>query len=167
MSRLFIAVTPPEEILDRIARLERPDERGVRYTGRHQWHVTLRFLGEADPREAVEALGRLEAEPVEVVLGPEVTRLGRHVVVVPAEGLAELAAAVGEVTADIGRPPDTRPFAGHLTIARLKRRGSGRVVGAPLEGRFTAGRVELISSELGPDGPLYETVATRALGTRT
>ncbi|MDZ7733726.1 MAG: nicotinamide-nucleotide amidohydrolase family protein [Acidimicrobiia bacterium] len=106
VSRLFVAAFPPEEVLDVLAGLPRPDEAGVRYTHRDQWHVTLRFLGQADEQEAATALGRLDAAPAEVTLGPQVSRLGRNVAVVPASGLDEVAAAVAEVTAEIGEPSD-------------------------------------------------------------
>ena len=39
----------------------RPARTGVRYTTRPQWHVTLRFFGEADVDEAVDALDAVDA----------------------------------------------------------------------------------------------------------
>lgn len=163
MARLFVAIRPPDEVLDAIAALERPAEPGVRYTSREQWHLTLRFLGEADVSEAAAALDELDAEAAQVVLGPQVSRLGRDVVVVPARGLDDLARAVREATASIGQPPDPRPFAGHLTVARLRRRGACRIAGAPISATFTAREVELVRSHLDPDGARYEAVAVRPL----
>ena len=55
-ARLFIAVWPPPVVLDAIARLPWPAVEGVRYTTRDQWHLTLRFLGNADIDEAQQAL---------------------------------------------------------------------------------------------------------------
>ncbi|MER3453020.1 MAG: RNA 2',3'-cyclic phosphodiesterase, partial [Acidimicrobiia bacterium] len=43
--RLFVAVWPPEEVLDVVAKLPRPGVVGLRWTSREQWHVTLRFFG--------------------------------------------------------------------------------------------------------------------------
>ena len=60
-ARLFVAVWPPPEVLDVLAALPRTERPGVRWTTRDQWHVTLRFLGMADPAEAVEAVRRIEA----------------------------------------------------------------------------------------------------------
>lgn len=163
MSRLFVAVRPPADVLDLLASLPRPAEPGVRYTTRAQWHVTLRFLGDADVASAVAALDDLEADRVEVVLGPRVSRLGRDVVVVPAAGLDEVTAAVNQVTATIGDPPDPRPFTGHLTVARLRRRGACRIAGAPLSASFAARDVQLVQSHLEADGARYEVLADRPL----
>jgi 2'-5' RNA ligase len=55
--RLFVAVRPPDDILDAVAALPRPTHPGVRWTARDQWHVTLRFLGEVeDPTPVAAAL---------------------------------------------------------------------------------------------------------------
>lgn len=164
MARLFIAVWPPEDVLDAVAALPRPDEPGVRWLPRAQWHVTLRFLGEADPEVAAAALARVEAAPVEVVLGPQVSRLGRFVVCLPARGLEPVAAAVGAATAAIGQPPDPRPFNGHLTLARLRHRGACGVTGTPFTASFTARAVHLVRSETRAEGAVYTDLAERRLG---
>jgi 2'-5' RNA ligase len=44
--RLFVAVWPPNDVVDVLADLPRPDVAGVRWTTQGQWHVTLRFLGQ-------------------------------------------------------------------------------------------------------------------------
>src|SRR5262245_34664121 len=110
MARLFVAVWPPPDVVDLLAALPRPKVRGVRWTTPHQWHVTLRFLGEADPETARAALTTLDADGCEAVLGPGASRLGRGVLAVAVDGLAELAAAVAQATVGIGRPPEPRPF---------------------------------------------------------
>ncbi len=40
----------------------------------------------------------------------------------PAEGVDELAASVGEATRFVGDPLPDRPFVGHMTVARFRRR---------------------------------------------
>ncbi|NIR41602.1 MAG: RNA 2',3'-cyclic phosphodiesterase, partial [Actinobacteria bacterium] len=55
MPRLFVAVWPPPSVVDLLARLPRREEPGVRWTTEAQWHVTLRFLGRADPADATAA----------------------------------------------------------------------------------------------------------------
>lgn len=147
-----------------MAALPRPAEPGVRWLPREQWHITLRFLGEVDPDEAAAALARVSAPPAEVVLGPQVARLGRFVVCLPAVGLDDLAAAVVGATAAIGRPPDPRPFAGHLTLARLAHRGACGVAGTPFTGRFTADAVALVRSTTRSGGAEYANVVTHRLG---
>jgi 2'-5' RNA ligase len=162
-ARLFVAAWPPARVLDAIAALARPEDPGVRYTTRDQWHVTLRFLGSADVDEAGAAFGRIEAHAAVVELGPAVARLGRSVVVVPARGLEAVAAAVVEATAEVGEPPDPRPFAGHLTIARLRHRPACRVAGQAITERFSVDELHLVRSDLHPRGARYRTVATVAL----
>ncbi len=146
MARLFLAVWPPRDVLERLAALPRPDEPGVRWVPDERLHLTLRFLGEADPDVVDAALTNLELPAARVTLGPVVGRLGRNVVVLPAAGLDELAAAVRNATSGIGRPPDPRPFAGHLTLARLKQRAACGIAGAPFRATFPVKEVALVES---------------------
>jgi 2'-5' RNA ligase len=167
--RLFVAVWPPPEVLDAVEALDRPAQAGVRWTTREQWHVTLRFLGRVDDVEMVAArlgsVGAVAAAPSGVGLtataGPVTTGLGRSLVVLPVSGLDRLAAAVVGLTASFGEPPEPRPFAGHVTLARAKRgAGVGGLVGAPLSARWPVSEVTLVASELHPAGARYS-VLTR------
>ncbi|MEZ5141267.1 MAG: RNA 2',3'-cyclic phosphodiesterase [Acidimicrobiales bacterium] len=163
-SRLFVAVTPPDDVLDAIAALPRPAEPGVRWTKRPAWHVTLRFLGnDVDVLDAIAAVGALDAAPAVAEVGPAVSRLGRNVVCLPVAGLDALAAAVRDATAGVGDPPEQRRFAGHLTLARLKHRAACGVAGTPFRARFDVPEVELVRSTLGDRGPTYEVLARRLL----
>jgi 2'-5' RNA ligase len=164
--RLFVAVEPPPEVLDRIAALPRPDEPGVRWTRPEHWHVTLRFLGEAPLDAAVDALARLDAPAAVAEVGPVVSRLGRNVVCLPVRGLDALAAAVAEATGRVGEPPDPRPFTGHLTLARLRHRGACGLAGTPFAATFPVTEVRLVRSELTADGPVHTVEATRSLRPR-
>jgi RNA 2',3'-cyclic 3'-phosphodiesterase len=163
MPRLFIAVRPPEAVLDAVAALPRPEAPGVRWVSPSQWHVTVRFFGEAPLEPVVEALGGLPArmagsDPVEAVVGPAVSRLGRHVLCLPVAGLDGLAGAVRDLTAGFGQPPDPRPFAGHLTLARLQRRVACGLAGQRFAARFPVNDVELVRSTLGRGGATHEVV---------
>jgi RNA 2',3'-cyclic 3'-phosphodiesterase len=160
--RLFVAVWPPPDVLDLLAGLPRAEQAGVRWTTPDQWHVTLRFLGAADPDEVSAALrplgGRLG--PVEVVMGPRVGRLGRGVLMVPVAGLDAVAAAVVDVTRHLGHPPEPRPFLGHVTLARLKGAPACGLTDRVVRARWTATELALVRSELHPHGARYTTVAT-------
>jgi len=160
--RLFVAVWPPPDVVDRIASLPRPSVPGVRWTGREQWHVTLRFLGRVDEIDPVnEALAGVVAPPLEAAVGPEVGRFGQRVLHVPVDGLAPLATAVVAATAGLGEPPEDRPFAGHLTLARVRR--GARVdlrplAGSPIDGRWPVTELTLVESRLGGAGARYDIV---------
>lgn len=162
-----MAVWPSSEVVDVLRALPRPPVPGLRWTTEDQWHVTLRFLGEAEVEEAAAALDALswDGGPVEAVLGPRTERLGRTIVHVPVAGLDEVAAAAVAATAGVGEPPADRPFRGHLTLARAHR---GRVdlrplVGAAMAGRWPVEEVTLVAGRLHPQGARYEVVSRAPL----
>jgi 2'-5' RNA ligase len=156
--RWFVAVVPPRGILDGLAVLPRPDSPGVRWEPSERWHVTLRFLGAADRRDVSAALASVRLPRATAVLGPRVERLGAGVVVAPVSGLDALAAAVVDATAAIGRPPDPRPFWGHLTLARLRRGAGCPLLGVAIGGAFVVREVVLVDSRTTPSGPRYVVV---------
>ena len=160
MSRLFVAVWPPAVVLDGIEALHRPVDDGGRWTRRDQWHVTLRFLGSADIDEVTRALAGVRHPPVEAVVGPATELLGVGVLHLPVAGLDSLADGVVAATRDLGRPPEDRPFLGHLTLARMAGEPPEGVLGQAFSERFAVGAVHLVSSSLGGDAARYETVAT-------
>jgi RNA 2',3'-cyclic 3'-phosphodiesterase len=145
-------------VLDAVDALPRPELSGVRWTGRDQWHVTLRFLGDADAADVRSALGCVEAPVVEAQVGPAVKRLGRGVLCIPVSGLDAVAAAVIDATRSIGRPPEHRDFRGHLTLARV----NGRMphVSTGIDCRWTVATFDLVRSHLGGGPARYETLAT-------
>jgi 2'-5' RNA ligase len=162
--RLFVAVWPPPEVVAALAELPRPALPDVRWTTPDQWHVTLRFLGDvASPDDAVAALSSVVAPAAEAVVGPAVALVGRRILSVPVSGLERVAEAVITATAGIGDPPPSRPFTGHVTLART-RGGRGRgAAGAAIEARWTVREVHLVRSHLSSRGARYETVATTVL----
>jgi len=166
VARLFVAVTPPDEVLSSIDALSRPGVVGLRWTTRAQWHVTLRFLGRVDDGAVgavVDALRSVDVPPgVVASLGPATARFGQRVLQVPVDGLDALASRVVDATGAFGDPPDDRPFRGHLTLARVGR-GAARVdlrplCGAPLRATWPATSFELYASELHPHGARYTVV---------
>ena len=104
--RLFVAVWPSDEVGAALVGLPRPGVPGLRWTRHDQWHVTLRFLGESDPEEAAVALADLAAQPAVAELGPVTRLLGQRIVVVPVDGLDELARTVVATTVGLGGPPE-------------------------------------------------------------
>lgn len=156
-----MAVWPPDDVLDRVAALDRPAIGGLRWTNRGQWHVTLRFLGQTDLAPAVAALARVVAGPVRAQLGPAVSRFGHRVLHVPVSGLDDLAQAVVAATANLGRPPGPRPFHGHLTLARVAKTAKvdlRRLAGVPLQAGWGVESFCLVESRLSSAGASYEVV---------
>ncbi|MGD9704514.1 MAG: 2'-5' RNA ligase family protein [Acidimicrobiia bacterium] len=166
MSRLFIALWPPDDVLDQLEALPRVERAGVRWTTREQWHVTLRFLGGAELDAAARALSTLRHPPVEAALSGRIGRLGRSVLMVPVTGLDSLAAAVLDATAEVVAVVDGRGsrFLGHLTLARLKGAPACGLIGAELDARWQANEVSLVDSVHGSGPASYRTLATVPLG---
>jgi 2'-5' RNA ligase len=166
--RLFVAVWPPDDVFDLIGALPRPDVEGLRWTKRDQWHVTLRFIGSVELEDAAGAFRRISALATTARLGPEVGRFGKRVLHVPVQGLESVAAAVVEATGEIGRPPEPRPFNGHVTLARARDRRRGvdlrSLTGTPITATWPLTEVCLVESHLHPHGANYEVVETVSLG---
>jgi 2'-5' RNA ligase len=152
-----------------VAALERPKVVGARWTTRDQWHVTLRFLGEVDDAllgDVASAVGGLGRLTVTARLGPAVELLGPRVVPIPVAGLDEVGSRVIDATAGFGRPPEDRPFRGHLTLARLKgvrRRDLAPLLGTPIDVAWTVEELHVVRSHLSPKGARYESVALVSL----
>ena len=163
MARLFVAVWPPSSVVEIIAGLPRAEIDGLRWTAPDQWHVTMRFFGEADVDEVMEACGRVDAAACDLTLGPRVERLGRGVVMVPVHGLDAVADAVIAATGTVGRAPEARAFRGHVTLARTKGAARCPLVGRPVSAAWTATEIALVRSDLHSHGARYTTVATFAL----
>lgn len=166
-----MAVWPSEEVVRTLLTLPRPEITGLRWTTDDQWHVTLRFLGSCDLGDAEAAFSQIAASSTTAVMGPAIDRFANAILHVPVSGLDELAAATLAATADVGEPPDGRPFQGHLTLARTSRRGPkvdlGAYVGQPLAGEWPVDEITLVSSKTGPTGATYEIVSRLPLSTRS
>lgn len=162
-----MAVWPSPEIVRTIASIDRPEVPGLRWTRPEQWHVTLRFLGPLDdPERVIEAISTVRAPAPVAELGPAVGRFGSQVLHVPVAGLEELAADAVATTAELGEPPDSRPFRGHITLARVSRTAKVKLsplAGAPVSGRWRAREVTVVASELDRDGARYSIVARHGL----
>jgi 2'-5' RNA ligase len=171
--RLFVAVWPTDEVIEIISGLERPDLPDLRWTGRPQWHVTLRFLGEVEEVDLVsDALSVLAGSgTAQAAIGPSTAWFpGRRVLQVPVSGLEDLSGRVSEAIS--GAWPGRRAatdvearFRGHLTIARVRGRGrvdtdqAVRLAGAPVSAEWTVTSLSLVSSSLRSGGPAYSEVS--------
>lgn len=192
MLRLFISAHLTPDLLAAIgdvqARLKRQlDGLPLAWTRPEGIHLTLKFLGDTDPRRVDGIVAGLRAAVSSHLLftvavaglgcfpnlrQPNVIWVG---VQDPDRALQRLAAAVDAATARLGWEKETRPFSGHLTLARVKReagheerRAIGEQVGHfalpdPL-GLLPIASLHLMASELNPGGSIYTEVAAAPLG---
>jgi 2'-5' RNA ligase len=173
--RLFVAVSLPPDVTTLVRDLPRPDLASLRWTTEDQWHITLRFLGEVEEPSAVAdalkevpaMLGGAGVDGVDAFLGAVTAWFrGRRILHVPVAGLDALARVVGTATTPWGDVSEEPPFAGHLTLARVRQRETGpaNLAGTPISAEWTVDEVVLMSSTLGPGGSRYGIVARVPLG---
>jgi 2'-5' RNA ligase len=126
--RLFTALDPPEPVRHQLAALQAPGDLDARWTDPEQFHVTVRFIGDAAPDEAArfdEALADVEATIVECrPYGLDVlpSRRNPSVLIVGLErsdDLMTLYEAVSEALEGEGLNPEDRTYRPHVTLARL------------------------------------------------
>lgn len=178
--RLFVAIPVPDAADTAIDAALAPVRRelpGARWIEAPNRHVTLKFLGET-PEERLgaiaDAIGMVAAsfDPFPLSLAGLGTFPGANRARVLWVGLADpdgsvprLAAAVDAAT---GSPAtEFRPFAAHLTVARLDppRRVPDPVVGTPVPPfAWTVASILLYRSHLGGGPPRYEGLAEATLG---
>ncbi|MEU8540689.1 RNA 2',3'-cyclic phosphodiesterase [Streptomyces sp. NPDC048717] len=171
--RVFIALAPPDEAKDELARELRPAYEAypaMRWNRIEDWHITLAFLGELPvaavpllrpPLQEIAATRR----PLELAL-----RGGGHfderVLWTGVDGdLAGLHLLADDVRATVrgcGIPFEGRPLRPHLTLARARRGDTVSAVEAAaglagFSGRhWPAGRLHLVGSNIGRGpGPIH------------
>jgi 2'-5' RNA ligase len=174
VTRAFVAVHPPPDVLDAVAACAEaaathaPAPSGARWTTRDQWHLTLQFLGNRADVDAVgAALGAIAVRGAPVRLGgvgafPSARR-GRVLWLGVADGaelLTQLAAAVGVLLAPLGHEPEARAYHPHLTLARWKAPADLRGLcdalgGAPVGDAWTVDEVVVYESRLARSGARY------------
>ena len=175
--RVFIAIELPESVRSRIAALVgRLRESGARvsWVRPENMHLTLRFLGEADP-EPVERLEHIlsDAYKATPAFALQVQGTGAFpntrkpsviwVGVGPLEGpLMQVQDAAEAAARAIGLPPEKKAFHAHITLARIRNARAARPLMERFEeerdfdaGEFSVASVSLFSSQLTPKGPIY------------
>lgn len=187
MSRAFVAIVPPREVLDgvskwswraahRPAELALPRLLGPRWTTRPQWHLTVQFLGNGvDLDDAAAALASVRGASVHVRLGglggfPSERRAGVLWlgVIEGARELSTLANEVGDAMAPVRPASVEREYHPHLTLTRLARpadlRAAAAAAGrAAIGPRWVADRLTLFESMPVSSGPRYRVHAGVAL----
>ena len=175
--RLFFALDPPAALTRKIENLVKKFDTPpnfVRWVRAGNMHITLKFLGDVDESAipAVVEAARRAVEPCPplklIVEGlgvfpnheqPQVIWFG---VSGDTEPLREMERSLSSSLTPLGFPPEDRPFAGHLTIGRVKS-GNARGKIARLVrqyhrfyiGETVSAEVALYESRLGMEGAVY------------
>jgi 2'-5' RNA ligase len=189
--RLFVAIELPDEVRMALGRIE--DELRPRGLDSLRWvrpesiHITLKFLGETpaerrpDIEDALSAAAHGVA-PHELTLGKLGKFGGRQSPRVlwvdvggDVEALQALQKRVDEKVAPLGFPPEERPFAAHLTLARVPQ-DVAKQVARPLTDAVDTVKVPdlpipvrevaLMRSELRREGAVYTRLCAVELGQR-
>ena len=176
MHRLFVAIRPPEPVLDLL--LDRMEGLpAVRWQDSEQLHLTLRFIGEVE-RPLAEDLAATLGQLRFPAFALQIAGVGRFdhqrrgtlwAGVTPRQPLAALAAKVERACVGVGIAPERRAFHPHITLARWGR-GAGTSLD-PFLTRHAALRSEpflvdgftLFESHLGRQGAHHEVIANYPL----
>jgi len=172
--RLFLAITPPDNLRRELAALLLPfsAELPGRWPPPENLHLTLAFLGEREDgrRREIEAAAEIAGRcaPFPVVWGGVGAfpgwRRARVVYLGVRKGGAELAGLAHRLVEALPedlRPPGGRSFRAHLTLARFREppgpAGLRRLAEelAPLSWRSRVDAIELQESRLHPSGARY------------
>lgn len=180
--RAFLAIEPPEDILQAMSRLQEKLKREV--SGRISWtrpegrHLTLKFFGDV----SMEDLDKISAAVQNRVasglsLNLKIEKLGvfpdarkpRVLWCGTAGDVAQLSTLQKQLDTDfdaLGFPKEDRPFRAHLTLARMKDprgvTGLGEALakhGAFAAGEFICRELILFQSQLAPQGAIYTKLA--------
>lgn len=184
--RLFVALLMNSEICRELGELQRrlrPFAESLKFSDCNSSHLTLKFLGEASEEalpELKSALSRAAARAS--VFGIRLGNCGtfpehgeaRVVWTALAESaaLTALASDLESSLTRLGYESEPRPFATHITIARVKRPLSSAELRAKVQAMHAPPHTQqinhfsLIESVLHPTGPVYTELERFELGSR-
>jgi len=166
--RLFVALPIPRIVTQSIMLIQ-GGVPGARWQTGEQLHITLRFIGEVDGREAAmldDALGAIEAPAFDLQLHgvgqfgnkqPHALWAGLR----KSDALKHLQRKVDNAIRRVGQPQDAHKFMPHVTVARLRNPESGKMIEwlanhALFTGpEFRIDAFNLYSSKLTSDGSVY------------
>ena len=168
MPRLFISLEVPRRIATGFSMLK-GGLPGSRWVDAENYHVTLRFIGDIDARQAddlADALDHISAPPLTLVTrGLSVFGSKKpHALIAlvePQPDLIALHADMERLCQRLGLPADGRRFIPHITIARLKNTTPDEAAfylsqrGLVAVPEFTATRFVLMSSRDSVGGGPY------------
>lgn len=168
MARLFVALSLPDDVAASLSCVQ-TGVPGARWQTREQLHLTLRFIGETDGRQAQavhDALAVIEAPSFSLALHGVGEFGGKRPAALwagvrPNPALMHLQRKIETALQRIGSPADRPRYLPHITLARLRGTQQGHVMDyltdhALYSSRpFTATAFILYSSLLTSDGSIY------------
>lgn len=174
--RLFVAVHLPQEIREGLAAVQerlRRAQADVSWVKPANVHITLKFLGETEPKR-LERIGPVLAEAARSMapfwltvagVGTFGGRIPRVVWAGVREGAAPLEALAGAVEnglARVGFPKERRGFTAHFTLGRVRSPRNAEVLLAAIRdepteplGVVSVEQFVLMQSRLDPGGSIY------------
>ena len=184
--RLFAAIDIEPQIQDKIRQIQRELKREadrfdkkVRWVRPEQIHLTLKFLGEVPERAIMQVCDVMTRTAAECdsfdfrIQGLGVFGRPARVVWAGCELPSELIKIQTRLESEfekIGWDKENRPFAGHLTICRVKSAAAGRKLTEAIKtyrdkflGSVSVDQLVLYESRLGSAGPEYTAVCTAPL----
>ncbi|OQC48171.1 MAG: 2',5' RNA ligase family [Candidatus Marinimicrobia bacterium ADurb.Bin030] len=185
--RAFLAIEPPENILQEISRLQEKLKREI--SGRLSWtrpqgqHLTLKFFGDisredinnisaaVQKRIVAEQKMNLKIEKLGVFPDAKRPRVLWCGITGDVERLINLQIKLDGDFAALGFPAEDRSFKAHLTLARIKDPRDITGMSDALKkynsfkaGEFTSDKLFLLQSNLSPQGAVYTKLAEFVLG---
>jgi RNA 2',3'-cyclic 3'-phosphodiesterase len=184
--RLFVALSPPDNVKSEIEKAQNelrqalPDG-SVRWTRPQHFHLTLRFLGDVAAGRTEELVGKLRLACADFgTIKARAERIGffpergfPRVIWVSVrdehEQLIRLHRAIQTSTNEFTSEPAENDFAGHITLGRAKkirRREANTLTSFATKmcqrafGEWTTTDIELLRSELLPDGAHHTVITT-------
>jgi len=167
--RLFVAISIPDAVARSLQTLQ-AGVPGARWQTREQMHLTLRFIGEVDGRDADaihDALASISAPAFSLELKGVGSFGGRRTPrdlwagVAPNEALSHLQRKIESALQRVGLQAESRRYTPHVTLARLRGTQNGHVMDFLADhalyasGPFDVDGFILYSSKLGSNGATY------------
>jgi 2'-5' RNA ligase len=179
--RAFIAVELPPPVLLAAGKVQKiliAEGLRLKWVRPENLHLTLRFLGDIEQTRVPEIVAAIRSASKEVspftlnaggigvfpnIRMPRVIWMAIGGEIDPLLGIFQ---RLEEMLAPIGFPPESRPFAGHLTLGRVADRISADLLrnaisaaGRIESGNFTVDRICFMKSDLRPAGAVYTRLA--------
>ena len=178
--RVFIAIDIDEAIRKALARLQSDmlakvdiKKSDAKWVNPKTMHLTLKFLGENKDQQVIEVcniardvVGRHKSFDIEIgnvgYFGGKTARVLWVGAGQDSENLLQLQGDLEQGLASADWPPETRKFAGHLTLCRVRNSGAGVKLALLAEeykdfglGIVPVDALCVYQSELKPEGPVY------------